>query len=148
MKQIISELTIKTSGEGFVDITNIINEWISENDINQGILIISTKHTSCSLTINENADPRVLRDLSNYMKAIVPEEGFTSINGKGPKQTYLHFEEGKDDMPAHIRTMLTSCNLSLSIQNGELTLGTWQAIYLWEHRYSKNNRKLQLHAIG
>ena len=148
MKQIISEITIKTSGEGFVDITNIINEWISENDINQGILIISTKHTSCSLTINENADPRVLRDLSNYMKAIVPEEGFTSINGEGTKQTYLHFEEGIDDMPAHIRTMLTSCSLSLSIQNRELILGKWQAIYLWEHRYSKNNRKLHLHAIG
>ena len=147
MEQVLSELIIETTGEGFIDITSDINNWISSKKIIKGILIIATKHTSCSLTINENADPRVLTDLSAYMKALVPEEGFTSIDGKGSQRKYLHSEEGIDDMPAHIRTMLTCSNLSLSINEGKLVLGTWQAIYLWEHRYAKNSRKLNCHAI-
>ena len=148
MEQILSEVTIKSSGQGFTDITSIVNEWIKQNNINKGILIIFCKHTSCSLTINENADPRVLKDLSNYIKAIAPEDRFISINGEGKRQEYFHCDEGKDDMPAHIKTMLSSTNLSLSIDKCKLMLGTWQAIYLWEHRYLQNSRKLNFHAIG
>tara|TARA_Y100001968_G_scaffold80319_1_gene71470 strand:- start:2865 stop:3320 length:456 start_codon:yes stop_codon:yes gene_type:complete len=148
VKQIISEVIFKTNGEGFINITSQVNEWISSNKIDTGILVVSCKHTSCSLTINENADPRVLKDLSAYMKAIVPEKGFSSINLKEEWQEYLHSEEGLDDMPAHIKTMLTCSSLSLSIIKSKLVLGTWQGIYLWEHRYSKNSRHLNLHAIG
>ena len=148
MNQILSELTFETTGEGFVNITSHINNWITSNKIIKGILIISCKHTSCSLTINENADPRVLKDLLNYIKAIVPEKRFISLDGNFTKTSYLHSEEGLDDMPAHIKTMLTNSNLSLSIEDSRLVLGTWQAIYLWEHRYSGNSRRLHLHAIG
>ena len=148
MNQLLSEISIKTQGEGFTDITSNINNWIKDNEINQGIIVISTKHTSCSLIINENADPKVLKDLSAYMNALVPEEEFAAINRKGNIQYYLHSEEGPDDMPAHIKTTLTSTSLSLSINDRSLVLGTWQAVYLWEHRYLGNSRKINLHAIG
>ena len=147
MDQILDNLIFKTNGEGFKDITSDINLWIKGNCIEQGILVISIQHTSCSLTINENADPNVLKDLYSYLKALVPEEGFKPISGLGDKKKYLHSEEGADDMPAHIKTALTCTNLSLSINDSSLVLGTWQAIYLWEHRYSSNIRKVQLHAI-
>ena len=148
VEQILSELFVTTKGEGFTNITPKLNQWIKEVEINQGIIIISTKHTSCSLIINENADPNVLRDLSSYMKALVPEEEFTSIDGKGKSHRYLHSQEGVDDMPAHIRTTLTSTSLSLSVNDSKLLLGTWQAVYLWEHRYSENLRKLNIHILG
>tara|TARA_Y100001968_G_scaffold292474_1_gene297721 strand:+ start:33816 stop:34277 length:462 start_codon:yes stop_codon:yes gene_type:complete len=148
MKQILTEITFNTSGEGFLNITPNINKWIIENNIKKGILIISTNHTSCSLTINENADPNVLKDLLAYMKAIVPEQSYKSINSEGGKQVYAHSEEGVDDMPAHIKTSLTCSNLSLSINNWKLVIGTWQAVYLWEHRYLPNSRKINFHAIG
>ncbi len=148
MKQLLSDLSFKTAGEGFTDITTSINEWISRNSISQGILLITTKHTSCSLVINENADPDVLSDLSSFMHSLVPEEGFTSRDGKGQFTKYLHSDEGIDDMPAHIKTALTTSNINLSIDNGKLVLGTWQAVYLWEHRYAENIRKIHLHAIG
>ncbi|KGG12900.1 MULTISPECIES: secondary thiamine-phosphate synthase enzyme YjbQ [Prochlorococcus] len=148
MDQIFSEITFKTNGEGFLNITPKINEWIIKNKINQAILVLSIQHTSCSLTINENADPKVLKDLSSYMKAIVPEKEFTSLNKTSLKQEYLHSEEGIDDMPAHIKTALTCTCLSLSINDSKLVLGTWQAIYLWEHRYANNFRKVSLHAVG
>ncbi len=148
MEQILSELSIDTPGEGFIDITSAIKNWIANNNIRKGILVLFTKHTSCSLTINENADPRVLKDLSSYMKALVPEEGVKPISSKGDSISYTHDDEGVDDMPAHIRTTLTCSSLSLSINESELVLGTWQAIYLWEHRYSRHTRQLCLHAIG
>ena len=147
MEQFLTEISIETNGEGFIDITDEINNWIREKDIHQGILVITSKHTSCSLIINENADPRVLEDLSSYMKAIVPEIGFKSILNKSGIQEYLHAEEGIDDMPAHIRTALTSSSLTISVKESKLNLGLWQAIYLWEHRYSNNFRKISLHSI-
>ena len=147
MEQFLTELSIETQGEGFIDITNKINSWIKEKNINQGILVITAKHTSCSLIINENADPKVLEDLSSYIKAIVPEIGFKSIIDKGEIKKYLHSAEGIDDMPAHIRTTLTASSLTISINDSKLDLGIWQAIYLWEHRYSKNIRKINLHSI-
>jgi secondary thiamine-phosphate synthase enzyme len=148
LQQALHQLEIVTSGEGFIDLTQTINRWIAKERIERGVLHLTALHTSCSLTINENADPRVLDDLSTYMKALVPEEGFRSISGKGGAQAYRHADEGPDDMPAHIRTSLTSSSLSLSIDQGKLLLGIWQAIYLWEHRCSGSRRRLALHAIG
>tara|TARA_B100000700_G_C15011189_1_gene841018 strand:- start:664 stop:1350 length:687 start_codon:yes stop_codon:yes gene_type:complete len=148
LEQTTSEIDFQTNGEGFTDITPKIKAWITSNKINNGILIISILHTSCSLIVNENADSRVLRDLSKYMKALVPEVSFKSLNGKGFSEFYSHKDEGLDDMPAHIRTALTNTSLSFSVISGELVLGTWQAIYLWEHRDNKHTRRIQLHAIG
>ena len=148
MEQILSTLDFETRGQGFTDITKDINDWIQYKKFQKGILLIFLKHTSCSLIINENADINVLKDLSNYMRAIVPEEGFYPIDRSSERIGYLHSEEGLDDMPAHIRTMLTSNNLSFSIVDGELKIGLWQGIYIWEHRASNKSRSLQLHAIG
>ena len=148
MKQILSNLSFDTEGHGFTDITKEINDWIKNKKLKTGIIIIFLKHTSCSLIINENADKNVLKDLSNYMKALVPENNFYSINRSNKKIEYLHSEEGTDDMPAHIRTMLTSNTLSFSVVNSKLCIGQWQAIYIWEHRTSNKSRSLQLHAIG
>ena len=148
MKQMLSNLDFETSGIGFTNITQQINLWIKQKKLKQGILLIFLKHTSCSLIINENADINVLKDLSSYMKAIVPEKKFYPIDRSRKKIEYLHSEEGLDDMPAHIRTMLTSNNLSFSVINGKLEIGLWQAVYIWEHRTSNKSRSLQLHAIG
>jgi len=148
MKQMLSNIDIKTNGQGFTDITQDINFWIKTKKLKQGILLVFLKHTSCSLIINENADINVLKDLANYMKAIVPEEKFYPIDRSNKKIEYLHSEEGLDDMPAHIRTMLTSNSLSFSVSDGRLGIGLWQAIYVWEHRTSNKLRSLQFHAIG
>ena len=148
MEQIVSTLDFKTKGQGFTNITKDINHWIQKKKLKKGILLIFLKHTSCSLIINENADINVLNDLSAYMKAIVPEEGFYTNERSSKRIEYLHSEEGLDDMPAHIRTMLTSNNLSFSVFDSKLGLGLWQAIYIWEHRTSNKSRSLQLHAIG
>ena len=148
MEQILSTLNFETKGQGFTDITSDINLWIQNKKLQKGILLIFLKHTSCSLIINENADINVLKDLSNYMKALVPEEGFYPINKSSKRINYLHSEEGLDDMPAHIRTMLTSNSLGFSVVDGKLEIGLWQGIYIWEHRASNKSRSLQLHAIG
>tara|TARA_B100000674_G_scaffold162213_1_gene129727 strand:+ start:304 stop:765 length:462 start_codon:yes stop_codon:yes gene_type:complete len=148
MEQILSTLNFETKGQGFTDITSDINLWIQNKKLQKGILLIFLKHTSCSLIINENADINVLKDLSNYMQALVPEEGFYPINKSSKRINYLHSEEGLDDMPAHIRTMLTSNSLGFSIVDGKLEIGLWQGIYIWEHRTSNKSRSLQLHAIG
>ena len=148
MKQVLSNLNFETNGQGFTDITKEISLWVKEKKLKKGIVLIFLKHTSCSLIINENADINVLKDLSNYMEAIVPEKYFFSIDGSRKRIEYLHSEEGLDDMPAHIRTMLTSNNLSFSVVDGKLDIGLWQAIYIWEHRTSRKSRSLRLHAIG
>tara|TARA_Y100001968_G_scaffold118677_1_gene108161 strand:- start:216 stop:677 length:462 start_codon:yes stop_codon:yes gene_type:complete len=148
MKQVLSNIDFETNGEGFIDITKDIKLWIKNKKLKEGILLIFLKHTSCSLIINENADNNVLKDLSNYIRAIVPEKKFYPLDRSNKSIEYLHSEEGLDDMPAHIRTMLTSSNLSFSVVNGKLEIGLWQAIYIWEHRSSIKSRSLQLHAIG
>ena len=148
MRQMLSNIDFKTKGQGFTEITQDINLWIKNKKLEKGILLVFLKHTSCSLIINENADINVLKDLSSYMKAIVPEEGVYPIDRSHKKIEYLHSEEGLDDMPAHIRTMLTSNNLSFSVVDGDLKIGLWQGIYIWEHRTSNKSRSLQLHAIG
>ena len=148
MEQIFSKLNFKTNGDSFTDITDNLNIFIQKSNFHSGILNVTSLHTSCSLTINENADPNVLKDLKKFMKSIVPYNCYTSLSKDKEEIYYEHFQEGEDDMPAHIKTALTNTNLSLSFQKGEIILGTWQAIYLWEHRFSPKKRTLSVHIIG
>ena len=135
--QALDELVVRTPGKGFTNITPLLNEWIAKTQMETGLLTLYAKHTSCSLTINENADPRVLKDLDEWMADAVPEH-----------RRYLHDDEGADDMPAHIRTALTSQTLSLSVSEGKLLLGIWQAVYLWEHRSAAHTRTIACHLLG
>jgi secondary thiamine-phosphate synthase enzyme len=148
LRQSLHPLSLTTSGEGFTDITTALNREIAASGLSTGIAVIACLHTSCSLTINENADPRVLADLAAYLRSLVPEEGVKPISGRGELRRWLHDDEGPDDMPAHIRTALTCTSLSQSFEAGRLLLGTWQAIYLWEHRAGRQQRRLSLHLIG
>ena len=148
MEQIFSKLNFITNGESLTDITNNVNLTIQENNFNSGIINLTSLHTSCSLTINENADPNVLKDLRKYMQSIVPNDCYSSISKNKEEVYYEHFQEGADDMPAHIKTSLTNTNLSLSFKEGKIILGTWQAIYLWEHRLNRKERIINIHIIG
>ena len=148
MEQVISSIKIITKGQGFTDITYLVKEFIRENNFLNGILILNVLHTSCSLTLNENADPNVLHDLNKYIESIEPYISNQDLNIQPQKITYKHSQEGEDDMPAHIKTALTNNSLSLSIKNEKLTIGVWQAIYLWEHRSERKERIVNIHAIG
>ena len=148
MEQTIATIKIITSGEGFTNITNELNDFLRNNKFSKGILVISSMHTSCSLIVNENADPNVLKDLKKYMKSIVPYNSYKDLSIQNQEIYYEHYQEGKDDMPAHIKTALTNTSLSLSFQNEEIILGIWQAVYLWEHRFENKERTLNVHAIG
>ena len=148
MEQIFTELNLITNGEDFTDITDDLNLCIQKNNFHSGILNLTSLHTSCSLTINENADPNVLKDLKRFMKSIVPYNCYTSLSKDREEIYYEHFQEGEDDMPAHIKTALTNTNLSLSFQGSKIILGTWQAIYLWEHRFNPKKRSISIHIIG
>ncbi len=148
MEQIFSKLNFITNGEGFTDITNDLNLFIQKSNFDSGIFNLTSLHTSCSLTINENADPNVLKDLKRFMQSIVPYNCYSSLSKNKEEIYYEHFQEGEDDMPAHIKTALTNTTLSLSFQKGKIILGTWQAIYLWEHRYSRKERSISIHIIG
>ena len=132
------ELIIHTKGQGMYEITNTINNWIIKNTINKGQLNLFIQHTSASLTIMENASPDVLEDINFFFQKIVPEDS----------SLYKHGYEGDDDMPAHIKSMLTQTSLTIPINNKEMQLGMWQGIYLIEHRYSKYKRKIILSYIG
>jgi secondary thiamine-phosphate synthase enzyme len=148
LQQSLRQLSLATSGEGFTDITAALNREIGASGLRSGIAVIACLHTSCSLTINENADPRVLADLAAFLRALVPQEGVRPISGQGGLRPWVHDDEGPDDMPAHIRTALTCSSLSQSFDGGRLLLGTWQAVYLWEHRSAAQQRRLSLHLIG
>jgi len=148
LRQSLSQLSLHTEGEGFTNITHLIQAEVSKSGMGTGLCLVFAKHTSCSLTINENADPRVLQDLAAYLQALVPKEGVRPISGEGSLRAYVHNDEGPDDMPAHIRTALTATTLSLSFDQGRLLLGTWQAVYLWEHRAVSHRRQLSVHLIG
>ena len=148
MEQIFSNLSFITNGEGFTDITNELNLFIQKSNFDKGILNLTILHTSCSLTINENADPNVLKDLKKFIQSIVPYNCYNSLSKYNEEICYEHSQEGEDDMPAHIKTALTNTNLSLSFQKGNIILGTWQAIYLWEHRFSPKERIISVHIIG
>jgi secondary thiamine-phosphate synthase enzyme len=148
LRQTLRGLSLHTSGEGFTDITAALNREIGASGLASGLAVLAVLHTSCSLTVNENADPRVLEDLAAFLRALVPPEGMALPGGRGAPRPWRHDDEGPDDMPAHIRTALTATSLSLSFRGGRLLLGTWQAVYLWEHRARPHVRQLSLHLLG
>ena len=136
MKQLIKTLKIITKGQGLYEFTSDIVKHINNIKIKNGLLTVYVKHTSCSLLIQENADSDVQKDLLSFFSKIVPEN-----------ENYIHQSEGSDDMPAHIKSALTQTSLSIPIENFEITLGTWQGIYLFEHRKSSHTRTIKLHLI-
>ena len=138
MKQEFLNLEITTSGQKLYELTDKICSWIKVNNFNNGIINLSIQHTSASLIIQENADPDVQTDLIDYFDKLVPMDD----------KLYIHTTEGKDDMPAHIKSALTNNQISLSIKNSSLLLGTWQGIYLFEHRINQQNRIIILHYLG
>ena len=138
MKQKFFDLQIITNGQKLYDFTDDTIRWIKENDFKNGILNLNIKHTSASLIVQENADPDVQKDLINYFDKLVPMDN----------TLYIHTTEGEDDMPAHIKSALTNNQISLSVKKGELLLGTWQGLYLFEHRLSSQKRKIVLHFMG
>ena len=148
MEQFFSKLNFITNGEGFTDITNDLNLLIQRSNFHSGVFNLTSLHTSCSLTINENADPNVLKDLKKFMQSIVPYKAYSPLLKNAEEIYYEHYQEGEDDMPAHIKTALTNTNLSLSFQKGKIILGTWQAVYLWEHRFRRKERSISVHIIG
>ena len=135
MIQKFFNLVVNTSGQRLYEITDKTIEWIEKNNFNDGMLNMSIQHTSASLIVQENADPDVQKDLVNYFDKLVP------MNEK----LYIHSSEGKDDMPAHIKSALTNNQISLSIKGSKLILGTWQGIYLFEHRLDSHNRTIVHH---
>ena len=138
MKQIFHEIILNTEGSGLYDFTEQTKSFVNKNNLINGILNINILHTSASLTIQENADSDVLYDLNNFFKKLVP------MNNK----LYKHTTEGEDDMPAHIKAALTNSHLTLSVKDRKIILGTWQGIYLFEHRLQNQTRKISHHFIG
>ena len=138
MRQDFFNLEIKTNGQKLYEFTDKTNNWIKKSNFNNGFINLSIQHTSASLIIQENADPDVQTDLINYFDKLVPMDN----------KLYIHTTEGKDDMPAHIKSALTNNQISLSIKNSSLLLGTWQGIYLFEHRIDPQNRIIVHHFIG
>ena len=136
--QIFYELTVKTKGQGLYDFTTETTNWVKKQKIHNGILNLNILHTSASLTIQENADPDVLYDIKNFFDKLVPMNN----------DFYKHTTEGIDDMPAHLKAMLTNTQLTLSVKNKKLILGTWQGIYLFEHRLENQERKISYHLMG
>jgi secondary thiamine-phosphate synthase enzyme len=137
MRQSTYEFKIETKGFSLIEITEDLNLFIKSSNITTGLLTLFIKHTSASLTINENADPDVKTDLINYLKKIVPAG-----------DNYIHSCEGYDDMPAHIKTALTNTQLSIPVINGRAALGTWQGVYVFEHRQRAHTRSVVFHLLG
>ena len=138
MKQEFFNLKINTAGQRLYEFTDQTIQWINKNNFKSGMLNLSIQHTSASLIVQENADPDVQTDLINYFDKLVPMDN----------KLYVHTTEGKDDMPAHIKSALTNNQISLSIKDSELLLGTWQGLYLFEHRLEQQNRTIVHHFIG
>ena len=138
MKQEFYNLKINTNGQKLYEFTEETIEWINKNNFKNGIINLSIQHTSASLIVQENADPDVQKDLINYFDKLVPMDN----------KLYFHTTEGKDDMPAHIKSALTNNQISLSVKDRELLLGTWQGLYLFEHRLEPQNRTIIHHFIG
>ena len=138
MKQEFFNLKVKTSGQKLYEFTDQTINWIKKNNFNNGIVNLSIQHTSASLIVQENADPDVQTDLISYFDKLAPMDN----------KLYIHTTEGKDDMPAHIKSALTNNQISLSVRNAELLLGTWQGLYLFEHRINAQNRIIIHHFIG
>ena len=138
MRQKFFNLELDTNGQSLYEFTNQVNQWVGDNELNNGIINISIQHTSASLIIQENADPDVQTDLINFFNKLVPMDN----------SLYIHTAEGKDDMPAHIKSALTNNQISLSVKKNQLLLGTWQGLYLFEHRIEKQKRLIVLHYLG
>jgi secondary thiamine-phosphate synthase enzyme len=138
LQQFSHRLEVPTRGQGLYDITRQVAAWVEGRGLRTGLLTLFVQHTSASLTIQENADPDVIRDLDEFFRRLAPEGA----------QWYRHTLEGPDDMPAHIRAALTQTQLSIPLDRGRLALGTWQGIYLFEHRRMAHRRTIVLHLIG
>jgi len=138
LRQATHEITVSTRGRGLYEFTNEVSAWVAKNRFQNGLLTLHLRHTSASLLIQENADPDVRRDLEEFFARLVPDGD----------PLFVHTAEGDDDMPAHIRTALTTVNLSIPVINAKLALGTWQGIYLWEHRQAPHSRRVSMHLIG
>ncbi len=138
MRQAATMLTIATRGTGLVEVTAPVRRWVAEQGMATGLLTVFCRHTSASLTIQENADPDVQADLLRFFRRLVAED----------PSLYEHTTEGPDDMPAHIRSALTGVSLSIPVMEGEPVLGTWQGIYLFEHRARPHRREIALHLLG
>ncbi len=138
LRQAEHELRLPTRGRGLHEVTAHVAGWVSQNGWKTGLVTLHLRHTSASLLIQENADPDVRRDLDGFFARLVPDGD----------SLFVHTAEGDDDMPAHIRTALTAVNLSIPVTHGRLALGTWQGIYLWEHRRSPHSRSITLHFVG
>ena len=138
LRQSFHELTLLTRGRGFYEFTHEVEGWLGENKFKNGLLTLHLRHTSASLLIQENADPDVRRDLEAFFQRLAPDDD----------PLFIHTTEGADDMPAHVRTALTAVNLSIPVRGGRPVLGTWQGIYLWEHRTRPHSRRVALHFIG
>ena len=137
MRQAHGEVGCRTPGQGFTDVTAQLAAWLAEQEATDGLLTVLVRHTSASLTIQENADPDVLADLLDALDGLAPRSA-----------GYRHDAEGPDDMPAHVRSMLTAASLSVPVRGGRLRLGTWQAVYLIEHRDRPHDRRMALHYVG
>ena len=137
MKQSVHQLTIATRGKALYEFTSALTDWVSQQAVETGLLTVFCRHTSASLLVQENADPTVQRDLRAYFDRIAPDDS-----------PYEHNDEGLDDMPAHLKTALTQVQLSIPVIEGQLTLGTWQGVYLFEHRLRPHRRNIVLHLIG
>jgi secondary thiamine-phosphate synthase enzyme len=138
LRQDTTQLSVSTKGRAFYEITREVNAFVTKTGIRQGVATIHIQHTSASLLIQENADPEVRRDFDRFFKRLVPDGD----------ALFEHSAEGDDDMPAHIRSALTAVNLSVPIIHGELALGTWQGIYVWEHRVHPHTRRVLVHVLG
>ncbi|MEW6679273.1 MAG: secondary thiamine-phosphate synthase enzyme YjbQ [Pseudomonadota bacterium] len=138
MRQIQTTLTVSTRGKGLYDFTADVIRWVGEQGMQEGLLTLFVRHTSASLVVQENADPDVQTDLERYFARLVPEGD----------PLYRHTAEGPDDMPAHVRAALTQTQLSIPLHQGALRLGTWQGIYLFEHRRAGHGRQIALHLLG
>jgi secondary thiamine-phosphate synthase enzyme len=138
IRQFLHELAVQTRGRGFYEITQDVADKVDQSGIRTGLATLQLLHTSASLLIQENADPDVRRDFERFFSRLVPDGD----------ALFRHTVEGDDDMPAHIRTALTTVNLSIPIRSASLGLGTWQGIYVWEHRIRSHNRQLLLHLLG
>jgi len=138
LRQAQHDLAVATRGRGFYEITREIAAWVAQNGFKSGLLTLHLRHTSASLLVQENADPEVRRDLERFFARLVPDSD----------PLFQHTIEGGDDMPAHVRTALTAVNLSIPVTGGRLALGTWQGIFLWEHRQSPHSRQIALHLVG
>jgi len=138
LRQLTTSLTFETRGRGLMDITPPVADWVAEGGFSSGLLTVFIRHTSASLLIQENADPDVRGDLDRFFARLVPDGD----------PLFRHRDEGPDDMPAHVRAALTAVQLSIPLSDGRLVLGTWQGIYLWEHRTRPHRREVVLHALG